>query len=137
MGQFCFLLRYLRQPQKTFMIVIPGCGPPSTPPSMSAHNETNSRKAESCTNGWGCFLAGRHVSLVHDALQDGGKRCDADACSNEDGVLRGKDLSSGSPVRSVYVTLKHTVSLRTLEVFTGSSMSAVRCLFVLPVIRYY
>lgn len=45
------------------------------------------------------------VSPVHDALQDGGEWRDADPGPDEDGVLRGEDLSGGSPVRSVYVTL--------------------------------
>lgn len=47
------------------------------------------------------------ISPVHDALQDGGEGRDPDTGSDQDGVFRGKDLSGGSPVRSVYVTLTH------------------------------
>lgn len=46
------------------------------------------------------------VSLVHNALQDGGKWCDADACPDQNGMLGGKDLSCRSPVWSIYITLK-------------------------------
>lgn len=45
-------------------------------------------------------------SLVHDALQNGGEWCDADACPDQDGMLGGKDLSCRSPVRPIYITLK-------------------------------
>lgn len=45
------------------------------------------------------------VSPVHDALQDGGERCDADTGPDQDSVLRGKDLSRRSPIWSIYVTL--------------------------------
>lgn len=105
MGQFCFLLRYLHQPQKKFVIVIPdheqevqsrgsGCGPTSTPQSI--FELTAAIRA-------GITL---RVSLVHNALQDGGKWCDANACPDQDGMLGGKDLSCRSPVWSIYITLK-------------------------------
>lgn len=45
------------------------------------------------------------VSPVHDALQDGGERCDADTGPNQDSVLGGKDLPRGSPIWTIYVTL--------------------------------
>lgn len=97
MGQFCFLLRYLQQPQKTFRVVVSGCGATSTPQRTRLNELSKSKEHED-------------VSLVHDALQDGGKRCDADACPNQDGMLRSKDLSGRSPIRSIYITLKCTDS---------------------------
>lgn len=42
---------------------------------------------------------------VQDALQDGGKGGDANACPDEHGMLRGKDPAGGSPVRAINVAL--------------------------------
>lgn len=107
MGQFCFLLRYLHQPQKKCVVIIPDgeqevqsrgsdCGPTSIPQSI--FELTAGIRA-------GITL---EVSLVHNALQDGGKRRDADACPDQDGMLGGKDLSCRSPVWSIYITLKRS-----------------------------
>lgn len=49
-----------------------------------------------------CSLA---FSPVHDALQDGGKWRDADASPDQNGVLRGEDLSGGRPVRPIHIAL--------------------------------
>lgn len=42
---------------------------------------------------------------VHDALQDGSEGGDADACSDEHRMLRGKDPAGGGSVRAVDVAL--------------------------------
>lgn len=42
---------------------------------------------------------------VHDALKDGGKGGDANACPDEHGVLRGEDPAGGGSVRAIDVAL--------------------------------
>lgn len=125
MGQFCFLLRYLQQPQKRVVLILPDHGrevqsrgglaldpPPvhkvcldSFKQTLMTAEDVNSWSRAQPTAGIraGVIL---EVSLVHDALQNGGEWCDADACPDQDGMLGGKDLSCRSPVRSIYITLK-------------------------------
>lgn len=52
-----------------------------------------------------CWEVQSCLSPVHDALQDGGEGRDADAGPDQDGVLGGKDLPGGRPVRPVHVAL--------------------------------
>lgn len=48
---------------------------------------------------------------VHDALQDGGEGGDANACTDEHGVLRGEDPPCRGPVGAIDVALRRDKKL--------------------------